>query len=40
MATIVLGLFVPTIAIAVYLAIALYLFIPFRTAIAELSGRD
>ena len=37
-ATIVLGLFVPTIAIAVYLAIALFLFIPFRAVMAELSG--
>lgn len=40
MATILLGLFVPTIAIAVYLAIALYLFIPFRSVIAELSGHN
>ena len=38
MATIVLGLFVPTIAITVYLAIAIFLFVPFRAVIAELSG--
>lgn len=39
-ATIVLALFVPTIAIAVYLAIAIFLFIPFRAVMAELSGHN
>jgi uncharacterized membrane protein len=39
LATIALGLFVPTIAIVVYLAIAVFLFIPFRAVMAELSGR-
>ena len=39
-ATIVLSLFVPTIAINVYLAIAIFLFIPFGAVIAARSGRN
>jgi hypothetical protein len=35
---VVLSLFVPTIAMVVYLAIALFLFVPFRAVLAELQG--
>jgi uncharacterized membrane protein len=38
-ATIVLSLFFPSVAVAVYLAIAFFLFIPFRAVLAELSRR-
>ena len=38
LATIVLSLFLPNVAIAVYLVIALYLFVPFRAVMHELSG--
>jgi uncharacterized membrane protein len=38
-ATILLGLLVPTVAIVSYLAIALFLFVPFRAVMRELSGR-
>ena len=37
-ATILLSLLAPTIAVIVYLVIALYLFVPFRTVMHELSG--
>jgi uncharacterized membrane protein len=36
--TILLGLFVPTVAIILYLAIAIFLFVPFGDVISELSG--
>ncbi len=36
--TILLGLFFPSAAIAVYLAIAIFLFVPFRAVIHALSG--
>jgi uncharacterized membrane protein len=36
--TILLGLFVPTVAIILYLAIAIFLFVPFGDVMSELSG--
>jgi uncharacterized membrane protein len=39
-ATIVLGLFMPTVAIAVYLVIAIFLFVPFRAVLGELTGHS
>jgi len=37
--TIVLGLFVPVVAIMLYFAIAVYMVVPFRTVVRELFGR-
>ena len=37
-ATILLSLFFPSAAVVVYLAIAIFLFVPFRTVIHAISG--
>jgi len=40
LATILLGIFFPSIAVIMYLAIAIYLFVPFRAVFGEIAGVD